>query len=456
MPLANSMPLRKKSLLFRTGCSLLFLCFISPIFAQENSPYARYGLGTTLPATNVVNRGMGSIAAAYADPLSINFSNPASYSRFQVTTEPKSGKPLYGRVLFDVGINIENKTLREPDNAQKFSSSYGSFSHVQLGLPLNKSWGLSFGLRQLNRISYKVGETGAITDAATGAFIDSGYTQYSGNGGTFLPNIGTGIAIKNLSLGVNVGYLFGRREYSTTRTLYDTADFKTALYDAEASYGDLFFSGGAQYRIKLNGKTTLTLGVSGNLKQDISATNNINRASIGVAGDSTFVNRQRDIKGTIIYPASYTGGFVLEHQVGTNGSFVFGTDLMRNEWSSYRYFDAPDSVRDNWQLRLGTQLRPDLKAGSGYFSNVTYRAGFYFGPDYIHVGRELPVYGISFGLGLPVANYNRLSPGQFTMVNVALEYEKRGNNTNVLKENLFRLSIGLNFSDLWFNKRRYE
>jgi len=25
-----------------------------------------------------------------------------------------------------------------------------------------------------------------------------------------------------------------------------------------------------------------------------------------------------------------------------------------------------------------------------------------------------------------------------------------------LREDLFRLSIGLNFSDLWFNKRKYE
>jgi hypothetical protein len=66
------------------------------------------------------------------------------------------------------------------------------------------------------------------------------------------------------------------------------------------------------------------------------------------------------------------------------------------------------------------------------------------------------VYGFSFGMGLPMANYNRLSPGQFTVLNLALEYERRGNNENVLKENVFRISVGLNFSDLWFSKRKYE
>jgi hypothetical protein len=296
-----------------------------------------------------------------------------------------------------------------------------------------------------------VGDRSPIYDAGTGQFIDSGYTEYTGNGGTFLPNIGTGIAIKNLSLGVTVGYMFGRREFATRRALFDTVELKTATFDSDATYGDLFFSGGAQYRMKLNTKTALTLGVSGNLKQTISATKDVSR----IAGGTDTVYLQRDVKGSIIYPASYTTGFVLERLVGTNGSFIFGTDLVRHQWSSFRFFGAPDSVRDNWQLRLGTQLRPDAKAGSGYFSNVSYRAGFYIGPDYIRVGRELPVFGVSFGMGLPMA-VSRLSPGQFTVINVALEYEKRGNNTNVLKENLFRLSVGLNFSDLWFSKRKYD
>jgi hypothetical protein len=134
---------------------------------------------------------------------------------------------------------------------------------------------------------------------------------------------------------------------------------------------------------------------------------------------------------------------------------MVGTDFIQNKWSQYRYFDAADSVQDNWQLRIGTQLRPEAKPGSGYFRNVTYRAGFFFGPDYIRVGRDLPVYGLSFGMGLPMA-VSRMSPGQYTIINVALEFERRGNNENVLKENVFRFSLGLNFSDLWFSKRKYD
>jgi hypothetical protein len=137
-------------------------------------------------------------------------------------------------------------------------------------------------LRQLNRISYKVGERGAIYSGGNGQFIDSGYTEYAGNGGTFLPNIGTGIALKNLSLGVTVGYLFGRREFSTTRTLFDSVELKPAFYDTDASYGGLFVTGGAQYRLKLSEKTHLGLGLSGNLQHNLKASRDVIRVQSAV------------------------------------------------------------------------------------------------------------------------------------------------------------------------------
>ena len=60
------------------------------LLAQDNSPYSRYGLGDLTPNTNIVNRGMGSFSAAYSDPLSINFSNPASYAAFLSYLEPNA------------------------------------------------------------------------------------------------------------------------------------------------------------------------------------------------------------------------------------------------------------------------------------------------------------------------------------------------------------------------------
>ena len=451
------MLLNRKALSISSLFTVLALSSATALQAQDNSPYSRYGIGNLVPNTNINLRGMGGISAAYRDAGSINWNNPASYSGFFVLTEERSQQMASGRVLLDVGLNFESKTLREPNQPIKFTSSNATFSHIQLGMPLRKNWGLSFGLRPISRISYKVNRTEKLFDDITGAPLDSAITQFNGSGGTFLPSIGTGFSIGNLSVGANMGYLFGRKEFSTRRALLnDSISYLSSVHSNNASYGDLFFNAGAQYRITLKDKKTfLTLGLSGNLQQEINAEQDVTRESISNTGITDTVFHQTGMNGVVTYPASYTGGFVFENLIGNTGSFLVGADLVQNKWNNYRFFGATDSVQDNWQLRVGTHFRPNARPGS-YWSNVTYRAGVFFGPDYIRLANQVPIFGLSFGMALPLANFNRLSPYQFTNINVALEYEQRGNNDNQLKENMFRISLGLNFSDLWFTKRKYD
>ena len=82
---------------------------------------------------------------------------------------------------------------------------------------------------------------------------------------------------------------------------------------------------------------------------------------------------------------------------------------------------------------------------------MAYRAGFFVGTDYVQVKEKLPVFGATFGLGLPLRNFNRQND-QATLINLAFEYIKRGNNDNLLKENMFRISVGFSLSDFWFQK----
>ena len=191
-----------------------------------------------------------------------------------------------------------------------------------------------------------------------------------------------------------------------------------------------------------------------NASQDIIRETFVRDPTIGdLSLDS--VSKQTNIKGKVVFPATYGAGFVIERlQTIKTSGFLLGVDFLQNKWSQYRYYGSTDLVKDNWELRVGGEVRP--VPGRNYWSNVAYRAGFSLGPDYINVNQNLPRFGVSGGVGLPLANYNRLSPGQFSIINIALEYARRGNNNNLLKENLFRVSIGLSFSDLWFSKRKYD
>jgi len=449
-----------RNLLIVCGLQLITCSFLN---AQENSPYSRYGLGDVAPSTNIVNRGMGGLSAAYADPFSINFTNPASYSQFLSYIEEKSKKTASARVLFDIGINYSSHTLREGNTPDKFTSSDILFSYLQLGVPVKKNWGLNFGLRQVTKIYYKINHFERLYDPVTGLNIDSAVTNYNGDGGAFLASMGTGVAIKNLSIGFNFGYLFGKKQFGTKRVFADdSVAYNPLSYDTQASFGDIYGNAGIQYKLDLSKKLLLRLGAYGNLKHDINAESDLVRITYvsTASGDQRLdsVYAQKGVKGKIIYPSGYGLGFVIEKkpdlQNNKYGNWVVGVDYVRNNWSQYRFYGGADSVQDAWQFRVGGQIRPEPK--KNYFSNVTYRAGFFFGQDYVHVVDKLPLLGLSFGMGLPLPNYNSLARSQASVLNLTFEYVKRGNNSNLLKDNIFRISAGLSFSDLWFNKRKYE
>src|SRR5687767_14272129 len=105
MPSASLITCKKISVL----CGLL-LAFGTVRGQTENSPYSRYGLGDQLPAQNIMSRGIGGVAAGYADAISVNFLNPASYSKLK-------------RATFDFGVELDSRTLKVIDPPRKFSST---------------------------------------------------------------------------------------------------------------------------------------------------------------------------------------------------------------------------------------------------------------------------------------------------------------------------------------------
>jgi len=449
---------------------ILFFVAISPAYSQDNSPYSRYGIGDLVPGTHITGRSMGGISAGYTDPFSINFNNPASFSSFQAGLEPKSKKLVSGRAILDIGLDFESRTLREPGTTKKFVANNALFSYIQVGVPLKNNWGLSFGLRPISRISYKMFRTELLKDPLTGLPIDSAITRFEGSGGAYLASLGTGFSIfrrdtkngeKKLSIGINAGYLFGAKEYSTRRSLInDTVDYYQANYETKTNYGNLNFNAGAQYKVPLNNKIVLTIGAYGSWSQKLNATQDILRETFvfddnlgEVRLDS--ISDQRNIKGKIVLPASYTIGFVLQKMAVINkeGGWLLGIDFMQQNWNQYRFYGHTDSVRNKWEVRVGGQLNPIPKRN--YFSRVAYRVGLFTGPDYIRVGQKMSQFGGSFGMGLPVG-FSRQAPNQATIINVAFEYSKRGNNNNLLKESMFRFSLGFSLSDAWFIKRKYD
>lgn len=428
----------------------LFLLGCITVSAQENSPFSRYGLGDTYAGQNVLNRGMAGIAATLSDPQSTNFSNPASYSAHKIVT-------------FDVGVYIENRTLRSLVPPLKYSATNFTPSYFAMSMPLDKkrNLGLTLGLRPIYKISYSVNQASKLTP------LDSMGTLYEGNGGLYQLFAGIGKRWGGLSIGFNTGYAFGKKE-TNTRIYFinDTVPYTKSNSGTLTSYGKFFIDGGLQYELALSKNSSLRFGVTGGLKQTFNAKQDIVRETFqyDVNGasyriDSVFESKDR--KGKIEIPSTYTAGiafssFVEDRLKNKAEKFLIGIDYETADWSTFKFYGQPDNLDKFWQLRIGAQLVRDPMSITSYWNRVSYRGGFYFGRDRINLnGKSLPMYGVTFGAGLPVRKW-RSYDNQFTVINTALEFGKRGNKDNNINENYFRLSFGLSLSDIWFIKKRYD
>ena len=463
------------------ACSLQLIAngFIN---AQDNSPYSRYGLGDHQPGSHIYNRGMGGVSVAFSEQPStglsdprngksysvINFTNPASYSRFFAVKELRSNKLQYGRMLLDVGVNLTSHRLHEANNPQTFTSTNAYFSYLQVGVPLKKNWGLVLGLRPLTTIGYRIDKNERLYDPNTGQSIDSARTQFRGDGGSFLFNTGTGFAFNNFSFGINFGYLFGKKNYDTRRILLnDTVSYSASNHQSRSDFGGLFYNAGMQYRIDLspNKMRYLQLGAFGSNERKFNTNNDYIRETwVLVPTDASelrldSVYQENGVEGELVYPASFGAGFVIEQLPDVKtGGWLVGVDISNTNWDNYKFNGQSDAVKTNWQLRVGGQIRPRLK--DTYKSLMAYRFGAFFGDDYVYINNQkLPVWGISGGVSLPIANLkdaSRRFRTQYSVINVSAEYIQRGNNDNPMNENLFRISFGFTLSDLWFAKKKYE
>ncbi|GAO42070.1 hypothetical protein [Flavihumibacter petaseus] len=409
-------------------------------------------------STPIATRGMGGFGIGYVDydprydfkmiyphSQTLNFLNPASYAKLKITS-------------FDIGLELQNQVLKQQNDIANYKASYANISYVQLGIPLSRKRNIAMvlGLRPISRVNYQVLEVERAHNPETGNPIDSVLTSYQGNGGSYQAYMGLAKAFKNLSIGVQGGYYFGSKDLTTRKEmLNDSVFYYKGNFESKSNFGGLFVQGGLQYSIRLNSNMRLVLGATGTIKNDFNAHRDqvaetfvFDAANVVIPVDTVYSNV--DQSGKVTFPASYGVGFTLERQ----DKWLFGVDFQQTNWDDYRFFGEKDSVASNWKIKAGGQFVPNA-FGTNYWGRVSYRFGFNYGPDYISLnGKTINEWAGSLGFGFPVRP-NRFS-NQYTNINLALEYGRRGDNTTKLQENQFRLSLGFTLSDLWFVKKKYD
>ncbi len=421
------------------------------IFPKSNSPYSRFGIGNIAKQYFVASAGMGGVSATHNDPFHLNLVNPASLAHLKATA-------------FEVGIFAENTTLNTADGEAEDIWS-GNLGYLALGFPLKNpinraidrsespwDFGMSFSLTPYSLVGYNI--TNRIEDEE---FIVA-TNKLKGDGGTYSVGWGNAVRYKNFSVGLNIGYQFGkitnnrRIEFDSLNAVYNV-DFVDEL-----SIGAFSWKAGVQYAIDLDqtveeneGKRIL-IGAYGNGRNSFSTRSN--RTTFGqnlsYAVDADTLSNVDNGSGSGKLPAEYGIGVMYENI----NNLRIGLDYTSTLWSNYENDVRDEAFSNAWKMRAGMEFIPDIASIDSYWERVRYRFGVFAGKDYRSFnGNQLNEWGITAGIGFPIIIPRTQ---KFSFVNLAVEYSSLGIDDG-LKENYFKLNFGFTLNDnQWFFKRKFN
>jgi hypothetical protein len=488
-----------------SGILFVLFLFVSLQAAGQNatsSPYSRYGLGELQFGGFIKNRGMGGLGQAVNIPISINYSNPASYSSLWFTT-------------YELGAHA---TFLELKNKQGTGAADDiSFGYFAMGFPVKaKKWGLTFGLLPYSNVGY------SITKEELNEVNDRRNLEFEGTGGLNQFFIGNGVNItKSLALGVNASFLFGTID-QVRRVSYPDGGYINSRITDKNVVNDLYFTFGLQQTFdslklsksdslvmydkekkknsdslnvlakqlsalkgeevaersrivtsttsltqrnveidslygrvqkrKQRGDWSLTLGLTGAPSMKLKGKRSLLMESYLLTGFGTEIVRDtalnlEDSNGKLVMPLSI--GFGAAMRKGTK--WLIGVDFTLQNWQDYSLFGQTDSLANSWRVAAGAQLIPNDRSVKGYFGIVNYRMGFHYEQTYLNINStQLNSMGVSAGFGFP---FKRSA----TMIQIAVEAGTRGTtDNNLIEENYIKCSLGFTLSDRWFVKPVFD
>jgi len=170
---------------------------------------------------------------------------------------------------------------------------------------------------------------------------------------------------------------------------------------------------------------------------------------------------QEIIRDTVLYKVNQKSTINLPLEQGFGVGFKKGerinavADFAITNWQNFKFLENTSNLKNNYRIAAGINYVPQkYAAGSNAFAKkINYRFGVSYQTGYIELkNSKLANYSASIGFGLPVG-IGRLS----SMVNIGLQVgQTTTSNSDLIKENYFKVNFGFTFSDRWFQKFKYD
>ena len=435
---------------------LLFLVVFFPSKAQKyngNSPYSEFGLGDINPQGTLRNIGMAGGGGSLSSYEYIKNLNPALLPANKYMNFDSAAKNY--TMLDAAGVFTMTK-IQNNNNIGVDGSVYEAY--LNLALPVSSKWVTNIGLQPYSLIDYQVASSKqhvANTDTNTVTYT------YSGSGGLYKVFVSNGIDLtKNLSAGLEIGYLFGDGNHNSTSQI--PIDFKYQLTNNYSSvYNGMSLKPGLAYRGKLNksqkyidSTVFFNIGVTAEIipvLRVIDSDNFQRYDSLNNLLESYDVDHQ---VAFLRVPTTYRAGFSIDKP----GKWNIGVDVNYTNWSNYKGLDSVNYSKLNAAYGIAI--------GGEYYMNAqeelrkkVIRAGFSYNKTPITLyNTVINDYSFTLGTTVPLGKIeaaDRKRP--LSKVNAALVFGNKGTTEmNLVKEFYFKVYLGFIINDRWFGRNKIE
>ena len=443
----------KKSLFsLITTITLLLTIPVASLYAQgdTSSPYSQYGVGLLGDQSVGMSRGMNGVGIGLREQGQVNYLNPATYSQIDSTT-----------FIFDVAMTMQTANFKETisQGSRSLNSRDACFEYAVASFRVRKHLGMSFGIMPYSVVGYEYStKPRTVNDYVQYPMTENKTTvstQNTGAGGLRMVYIGAGWAITNsLSIGANVNYMWGTLDNYLVTTYTDSyVKSLSRYYTATISTVKLDF--GVNYSLPLDKDNQFTYspgyGMGASPRCEVVTSN-----AQSAVNDTT----QYKAHNALRLPTSIGAGISWKHK----NKWLVGLDYTYQGWSKMKAVDYvnektgqkmgddTDGFNDRHKINVGAQYCRNA-SGRSFGDRIRYRFGAGYSTSYLQINdrkgpREI---SLSAGVGLPIINvYNTRS-----MLNVSFQWVNT-NATGMIRDNTFRINLGLTFNERWFAKWKFD
>lgn len=410
---------------------ILIALFIgNTIYAQNStvSPYSMFGVGQLTQREHATSAGMGHASIALAPSEWINIGNPAAINNLDSTT-------------FYFNIQLKGLRSRLSSGYEHQSQLSGNIDGITMGFRATDWWGVALGYAPYSSVGYDFEETRTMNK--DGIYYRARMTGSGGLQNAFLTNA-ISLFKKHISLGVNVGAMWGAFNYKETAKLQEALGGENIYNLKKYTCNNLFFEYGVQFHFNIGKNNFRFGGVYNDKRKLLSSYDHIVSNDISA---SLFFDDDMPLRNEFHVPASYGAGFAY-----TRGKFLLTADYRFNEWSSIRSakFKESASYRDNWSCGGGIEISCG-EPNDPFYKRIKYRIGGYYSPNYILIHKqEINDKAVTLGMTIPMGRYSNA-------IVLGYEYQDRGSEMGgLVKEKVHNIRIALNIRETWFKKSKFD